>query len=109
MLGVCLTLKESEMKIDVERVEIEKETKKMYKVKEYSRVFGYVKNIYKDDEGVIHRETAMGHYIENRVWAIDDGTQGQEQELIMELKKDANNELSKRLKVLKGMEKALQE
>lgn len=32
LLGICLVLKENEVKTDISRVEVEKETKKMYKL-----------------------------------------------------------------------------
>lgn len=110
LLGVCLTLDEEKFEIDINKAEVEKETKKMYKLGQnaYWKVFDSRRNINKDELNLIRNDNFISN-IRRKIWVIDDGTKEQEQRLIEELKKDINNELNIRLDTIIKMKKSLDE
>lgn len=110
LLGICLVLKENEVKTDISRVEVEKETKKMYKLGKNGHyiVFESRRDINKNELNIIKNDDFISN-IRRKIWVIDNGTKEQEQKLIEELKKDINNEVNTRLEIIKKMKKALDE
>ena len=110
LLGICLTLEETKVEIDIDRVEIEKETKKMYKLGQnaYWKVFDSRRDVNKAELNLIRNDNFFSS-IRRKIWTIDDGTKEQEQRLIEKLKKDISNEVNIRLDTIVKMKKALDE
>lgn len=108
LLGIRIKLNNDELKIDSNRVEIEKETKKLYRLVETNRSFDYLRTINKDDLGVVRRYNSL-HSLENVIFVVDNGTEEQELELKEKLIEDIVKELGERQCLINNMLKVLAE
>ena len=102
LLGVRIKLNKDKLEIDLARVDIEQETKKLYRLLETNRSFDYLRTINKDDIGAIRSYHSL-HSLENVIFVLDRGTKEQEQELKNKLINDMVKELGNRQYLINKM------